>query len=389
MNEKAVGSRATFAAKTKTRMKARITNTKDGSAEVYLYGEIGRWMDVDATEVVRELERMQNKEGVRSVTFYVNSGGGDVMQGLALYNYLNRCGLEVTWVVDGIAASMMAMLMSNPKHTVKAARYAKLMYHRVTGYVYGNSDEIRSAADMVDTFEADLVAMMAERTGKAAEEIRTAYFDGIDHWLSVTEAVDLGLVDEITDGDSRIQEAKTFNSAHEVCRFYESQIINLNHQNMNTDKRITGILGLPEDSGTDAVCAKLEELNSKRQAAESRVTELEAENRSLAERLSQRDDEAAAAMVDAAITAKKIDASQRESFLKLARQDYASTKAVLDGMKGVEPIAQQLEKPAASNDTRTWDELHKAGELEKIKSNNPERFNALYKAKFGHSPKNS
>ena len=40
-------------------MKARITNTKDGSAEVYLYGEIGRWMDVDATEVVRELERMQ------------------------------------------------------------------------------------------------------------------------------------------------------------------------------------------------------------------------------------------------------------------------------------------------------------------------------------------
>lgn len=373
-------------------MKARITNTKDGSAEVYLYGEIGRWMDVDATEVVRELERMQNKEGVRSVTFYVNSGGGDVMQGLALYNYLNRCGLEVTWVVDGIAASMMAMLMSNPKHTVKAARYAKLMYHRVTGYVYGNSDEIRSAADMVDTFEADLVAMMAERTGKAADEIRTAYFDGTDHWLSVTEAVDLGLVDEITDGDSRIQEAKTFNSAHDVCRFYESQIINLskNQNVMPLDiKALSRKLGLNEDAGEDAVNAKISALISEKNADAKTISDLQAENKRLTDDIAARQSAEIDRLVQDAIDAKKISADQKESFTKLARQDYASTKAVLDGMKGVEPIAQQLEKPAASNDTRTWDELHKAGELEKIKSNNPERFNALYKAKFGHSPKNS
>ena len=373
-------------------MKARITNTKDGSAEVYLYGEIGRWMDVDATEVVRELERMQNKEGVRSVTFYVNSGGGDVMQGLALYNYLNRCGLEVTWVVDGIAASMMAMLMSNPKHTVKAARYAKLMYHRVTGYVYGNSDEIRSAADMVDTFEADLVAMMAERTGKAAEEIRTAYFDGIDHWMNVSEAVDLGLVDEITDGDSRIQEAKTFNSAHEVCRFYETQIINLskNQNVMPLDiKALSRKLGLNEDAGEDAVNAKISALISEKNADARTISDLQAENKRLTDDIAARQSAEIDRLVQDAIDAKKISADQKESFTRLAKQDYASTKAVLDGMKGVQPIAQQLEKPAANNDTRTWDELHKSGELEKIKSNNPERFNALYKAKFGHSPKNS
>ena len=373
-------------------MKAKVTNLNGSTAEVYLYGEIGRWMDVDCDVVVRDLERMQKEKGVRSVIFYVNSGGGDVMQGLALYNYLNRSGLEVTWVVDGIAASMMAMLMSNPKHTVKAAKYAKLMYHRVTGYVYGNSDEIRNAADMVDTFEADLVAMMAERTGLKAEDVRGTYFDGNDHWMPVAEARRLNLVDEILDGADVVPDMPdAFNSAHDAQMYYETLINKFkNNIIMPLDiKKLAQTLGLKEDAGEEAVNASISALRSKQETDAKTIADLQAENKRLADEAARRKDADTEKMVQDAIDAKKIGADQKDVFLNLARKDFESTKAVLDGMKGVEPVAPQLKTEAGKEDTRTWDELHKTGELEKIKSNNPERFNALYEAKFGHSPKNN
>lgn len=374
----------------KTRMKAKVTNLNGNTAEVYLYGEIGRWMDVDTDVVVRDLERMRKEKGVRSVIFYVNSGGGDVMQGLALYNYLIRSGLDVTWVVDGIAASMMAMLMSNPKHKVKAAKYAKLMYHRVTGYVYGNSDEIRDAADMVDTFEADLVTMMAERTGLKPEDVRSTYFDGSDHWVSVADAVMIGLVDEILDGDGAMPDMpETFNTAHDAQMYYATFLINhLKNNIMPLNKELAKKLGLSDDASEEAVSTKISELQNSRDADAKTIADLRAENKRLADEAAQRKDADIEKMVQDAIDAKKIGTSQKDVFLNLAKKDFETTKAVLDGMKGVEPIAPQLKPETGKEDPRTWDELHKAGELEKIKSNNPERYNKLFEAKFGHSPKN-
>lgn len=327
---------------------------------------------------------------VRSVIFYVNSGGGDVMQGLALYNYLIRSGLDVTWVVDGIAASMMAMLMSNPKHKVKAAKYAKLMYHRVTGYVYGNSDEIRDAADMVDTFEADLVTMMAERTGLKPEDVRSTYFDGSDHWVSVADAVMIGLVDEILDGDGAMPDMpETFNTAHDAQMYYATFLINhLKNNIMPLNKELAKKLGLSDDASEEAVITKISELQNSRDADAKTISDLQAENKRLVEKAAKRKDADIEKMVTDAINAKKIGADQKDVFLNLAKKDFESTKAVLDGIKGVEPIAPQLNPETGKEDTRTWDELHKSGELEKIRSNNPERYNKLFEAKFGHSPKN-
>lgn len=92
-------------------------------------------------------------------------------------------------------------------------------------------------------------------------------------------------------------------------------------------------------------------------------------------------------MVQDAIDAKKITAEQKDVFTKLAMQDLESTKSVLDGMTGVEPIAKQLGK-SQDEDNRAWDELFKSGELEKVKNNNPERYAKLYKEKFGREPQN-
>lgn len=366
----------------------KITNSN--GVEVYLYGEIGRYMDVDVNYIVRDLERLQKEKNITSITFYVNSGGGDVMQGLALYNYLNRCNLDVTWVVDGIAASMMAMLMCNPKHKVKAAKYAKLMYHRVTGYVYGNSDEIRNAADMVDSFERDLISMMSARTCKETDDIKSSYFDGTDHWMSVEDAKSLRLVDEIIDTESQIQVPEAFNSAHDA-RMYYASIISNNHKNSKTMpldiKKLAQAIGLSDDAGEDAVIARISDIRKEKESMVKIIEDLKAENKKLSDEAVSRAKKDIERMVQDAIDAKKITAEQKDVFTKLAMQDLESTKSVLDGMTGVEPIAKQLGK-SQDEDNRAWDELFKSGELEKVKNNNPERYAKLYKEKFGREPQN-
>ena len=202
------------------------------SCEIYLYGIIGRGLDIDTNDLIRDIEE-KRKDGVRSFTFYVNSDGGEVAQGSTLFNYLDRTDVDITWVVDGIAASMMAVLITNPKHHVKAARHAKFMYHRVCGYVYGNSDETRAAADMMDSFEKTLIEMTAARTGLTVEETRNRWFDGLDHWMSAEEAVKAGLCDEIVNTSMKIKELESITDARSAFNYYNNQIINLKQKKMD------------------------------------------------------------------------------------------------------------------------------------------------------------
>ena len=226
---------------------AKPTKKGKESCEIYLYGIIGRGLDIDTNELIREIEA-RRKDGVRSFTFYVNSDGGEVAQGSALFNYLDRTDVDVTWVVDGIAASMMAVLITNPKHHVKAARHAKFMYHRVCGYVYGNSDETRAAADMMDSFETTLIEMTAARTGLTPEEARSRWFDGVDHWLSAEEAVQAGLCDGIINTSMNIKELENITDARSAFNYYNNQIINLKQQKMLDEKAIATALNISETS---------------------------------------------------------------------------------------------------------------------------------------------
>ena len=213
--------------------KSKLINKVDSTtAEIYMYGVIGSGLDIDANVVVAEIENLR-KKGCRNFRFYVNSEGGEVIQGSALFNYLDRTDIEVEWVVDGVAASMMAMLISNPKHKVKAAKYASFMYHRVQGSCYGNSDEVRNLAAMIDTFEKSLVDMMASRMKVDAASVKKEFFtDGLDHWMNAEEAMRRGLVDEIISGKN-ITSPKELVSSKDVFNFYNKQLINYKQNQKN------------------------------------------------------------------------------------------------------------------------------------------------------------
>lgn len=358
------------------------------SFEMYLYGIIGRGLDIDTNVLISTIES-KRKEGVRSFTFYVNSDGGEVAQGATLFNYLDRTDVDITWVVDGIAASMMAVLITNPKHHVKAARHAKFMYHRVSGYVYGNSDETRAAADMMDSFEKTLIEMMALRVCKSAEETRNLYFDGVDHWLSAEEAVRAHLCDEIVNTNMNIKELEQITDARSAYNFYNNQIINLKQQKMD-EKAFATALNISETSTEEEMLSSVRNVVNERATLRQQLQDEKAKVVNLENRLHEFEQSKVKNLIDAAVADKRIGEDDREAYTKLAEQDYENTEKILNKMKPVTRVKDSLETGVTPKDEEgwDWDKYHRSGRLENLKQNNPGRYAELYKAKFGCDPKN-
>ena len=374
--------------------KFRIVNRDQGGkvAEVYMYGVIGAGLDIDTNVIVAQVEQMR-RQGIRDFKFFVNSEGGEVVQGCALFNYLDRTDIDVEWVIDGLAASMMAMLITNPRHRVTAARYAKLMYHRVQGSVYGNSAEVRSMAEMIDKFETSLIEMMACRMGKPVDEVRQEFFsDGLDHWLTAEEAKKRGLVDSIIKGHNIAEPAADIKSARAVFDFYNKQLLNIIKPNTMDRAKIASLLNKQEkDIETDealegAVKAVVDDnatLRNELKAEREKTASLEGQVKTMNEAKVKQ-------LVDNAIAAKKIGEDERDTYIKLATNDFDMAEKILGKMQGVTPVVDQLQKPAVNEAEKGWtfDDYHKHGKLENLKKDNPQRYSELFEAKYGHKPNN-
>lgn len=347
-------------------------------------------MDVDVLKLISDIEALKN-EGCKNITFYVNSDGGDVAQGNALFSYLDRNDLNITWVVDGVAASMMAVLMTNPKHTVKAAKCAKFMYHRVQGYVYGNAEEVRAAADMIVTFEDSLVEMMATRMKCDVDSVRKEFFtDGIDHWMSAEQAVNRGLCDSIV-SSYQLKEATDLSNARNVFNFYNNQITNLKtEQKMKDSKKFATVLNMNESDveKEEILLAQVQGVVNERNNYKAKLEAKEAENQTLKSQIEAANQAKVKNLVDTAITNKKFGEDERETYTALANQDFSLAEKVIGKMQGVTNVKSDLEAgadskvPASEKDWK-FDDYHKSGKLENLKKNNSERYKALCIEKFG------
>jgi ATP-dependent protease ClpP protease subunit len=170
-------------------------------AELMIYGDIGAdWMaeeSNDAKTVVSKIQGMA-KSGVRDLDVRINSYGGSVADGLAIFNALRRFDGNVTTHVDGVSFSI-ASLMAMGGKTIRMAENALLMIHAPWSATVGNAQEMRRTADVLDKY-ADAMAGAYMRSGGPDEDsIRAMLTDGEDHYFTAAEAIAAGLVDEITD----------------------------------------------------------------------------------------------------------------------------------------------------------------------------------------------
>ncbi len=172
----------------------RIGHTRS----LFLVGEID---SETSTSAVTELLTMAS-ESEEEITIYINSPGGSVIDGLAIFDTINYIKPKVSTVVIGLAASMASFLSSSGQ---KGMRYALpnsefLIHQPLGGIDYGQQTEIQIVADHIKKTREKLESILAKNTGKSIEQIHIDCER--DKYLSAKEALDYGLIDKIIGSDN-------------------------------------------------------------------------------------------------------------------------------------------------------------------------------------------
>lgn len=182
----------------------------DNTAEVLIYGDIGdSWSgeSVTAQQFVKDLQAIQNQ----NLVVRINSYGGSVSDGIAIYNAIKRHPLQKTVEIDGVAVSI-ASLIAMAGDTVRMADNALFMVHAPWGASVGNAADMRKYADVLEKFAETMATSYAAKTGRTVAMMRALLSDGADHWYSAAEAKDGGFVDEIL-ASAEVNEAARYRAA--------------------------------------------------------------------------------------------------------------------------------------------------------------------------------
>ena len=165
---------------------------------IILSGEID---DALANSVVAQLLYLDSLNH-DDISIYINSPGGSITSGMAIYDTMNFVKSDVSTICLGMSASMAAFLLSCGK---KGKRYvlphAEVMIHQPLGGAQGQATEIKIAAERILKLRHKLNSILAKNTGKPLEEVEVD--TERDHFLDAKEALEYGLVDKIIDKDSK------------------------------------------------------------------------------------------------------------------------------------------------------------------------------------------
>lgn len=167
-----------------------ITNQASGPTQVSIYDEIGMY-GLAAGDFLADMKAVNG-----DIELHINSPGGDVFDGISIYNQLKQRAGKVHVIVDGLAASAASFIaMAASPGLLEIAPHAEVMIHDGFAMGIGNAADMRTLADQLDRVSDNIASIYAERTGKPAEHWRALMRD--ETWFSDAEAVAAGLVDRI------------------------------------------------------------------------------------------------------------------------------------------------------------------------------------------------
>lgn len=167
----------------------RIQNKAGESAKLYIYDEIGYWGDT-AKALVDDLKAVTGD----TLEVHLNSPGGDIFDGLAIYQALKDHPASVTMRIDGLAASIASVIAMAGDKVIMSPK-ASLMIHDGWTMSVGNADELRKTADLLDKQSGIIASVYADRSNGDANAWRNAMRE--ETWYTAQEALDAGLVDEV------------------------------------------------------------------------------------------------------------------------------------------------------------------------------------------------
>ena len=167
---------------------------------IWLGGEV---RDDNANAICAQLLLLAAEDPDRDIYLYINSPGGSVTAGMAIYDTMQYIKPDVVTVVMGLAASMGQFLLTAGAPGKRyITPHTRVLLHQPLGGAGGSATEIRINADLILGMKKELAAITASRTGKTVEQVEA---DGDrDHWFTAQEALEYGFVDRVIDTPQEI-----------------------------------------------------------------------------------------------------------------------------------------------------------------------------------------
>lgn len=165
--------------------------------KIFLWGQVS---DETAKDVTEKLLYLEADAPSKPITFYINTPGGSVTAGLAVYDTIKMISSDVTVVVTGLAASMGSILLSAPKKGNRLLYpHAKVLIHQplIGGQFQGPAVDINIFAQDMEKTREELNRILSEASGQPLEKIRTD--TDRDFYLNAKETIEYGLADRIVE----------------------------------------------------------------------------------------------------------------------------------------------------------------------------------------------
>ena len=160
---------------------------------VFLSDEVN---DVTASLVVAQLLYLEAQDPDKDISLYINSPGGSISAGMAIYDTMNFIKCDVSTICVGMAASMGAFLLAAGAEGKRfALPNSEIMIHQPLGGAQGQASDIKIQAEHILKIRKKLNEILAKRTGKSYDEIERD--TDRDNWLTADEAKDYGLIDKV------------------------------------------------------------------------------------------------------------------------------------------------------------------------------------------------
>lgn len=145
--------------------------------------------------IIAQMLFLDREDGHRPIEFYINSPGGSVSAGLALFDVMNTISAPVNTTCVGLAASMGAVLLAGGTGTCSSLPHSRIMIHQVSSGARGTSADLRIQMAETNKLEDQLFQILADATGKTKKQI--AKDCDRDYYMSAKEAMDYGLIDTV------------------------------------------------------------------------------------------------------------------------------------------------------------------------------------------------
>lgn len=306
-----------------------------------------------------------------SANILMHCVGGSVPEGIAMCNTIIRekeKGNNISTTVEGVAASMGAVLAAATGY-VKARPSARFMIHEITiPQTGGNEQKMRANADLIASYNTQIAEIIAKKVNKTAEWVKTNWMKpNIDAWFSASEALAVGLVDEILTEDLSNEFTGLSNVANtEVIDLFNTFFDSINDKKsikMDELKNLCNLAGVEvQDGMTEEVLTNM--LGVK-------LTSLVNENNELKASARRND----LADIDRLMTAKNVPTKQRKFYVEVAeRMGKGHVVALLEGMADTKVILEAR----VEWDYKKWQDEDPEGLLE-IMECEPDRFQEIVK----------